>query len=73
VIPNHTGPSHFRLPERVVFSTDDLPVTILYPSPMTASEIDDLEDFLKIWVRNLRRRSQASDACDREPNSTKGA
>jgi len=47
-----------RYAKRVVFSTDDsaVPVQIVWPDPLSAEEIQDLEEFLQLWMRGLKRR-----------------
>lgn len=52
-----------RHAKRVVFTTDDcaVPVQITWPDPLTPHELDDLKEFIAIWLRGLERRSVSAE------------
>ena len=52
-----------RYAKRVIFSTDDaaVPVQIVWPDPLSTEEIKELEKFLRIWMRGLKRRAAEGD------------
>lgn len=51
-----------RYAKSVRFSTDDnvIGVTISWPDPLSLPELEDLRNFIAIWMRGVERRAKKS-------------
>jgi hypothetical protein len=48
-----------QVAKSIHWSTDDLVVgvNITFPDPMSVDELDELQEFLDLWMRGMRRRA----------------
>lgn len=49
-----------RKVEHIIFCGDDplFPTQIIYVAPMNAEELAELEEFIALWLRSMRRRTK---------------